>query len=229
MSHSGAPYTPRTQIARQYVTIHVPPPRSLAAREITAPPARSLLCSANSPVPLLFFGGGDETLENGSRYNPSVISFIRDEWLYRQAKLRCVCAFACARGCAALLRRAHPRAAQPTRARARARAACGFTPDPTPSRPARHIHSESEYTEYKALRLFVGTWNVNGKSPRESLAPWLTDGVSDGDMPDIYVLGCVDAWRGRACRCAAATAAAAYALRPPPPPITAPACKRWST
>jgi hypothetical protein len=60
-------------------------------RGITAPSAFSPLCSANSPVPLLFFGGGDETLENGSRYNPSVISFIRDEWLYRQAKLRCVC------------------------------------------------------------------------------------------------------------------------------------------
>ena len=50
--------------------------------------------------------------------------------------------------------------------------------------------SESEYTEHRALRLFVGTWNVNGKTPRESLAPWLTDGSGRGvDLPDLYVVG----------------------------------------
>jgi hypothetical protein len=40
------------------------------------------------PLPLLFFGGGDETLEDGSRYNPAVISFIRDEWIHSQMQQR---------------------------------------------------------------------------------------------------------------------------------------------
>lgn len=52
---------------------------------------------------------------------------------------------------------------------------------------------EAEYTEYRALRLFVGTWNVNGKMPKESLSSWLTAGAeADGgaaDLPDIYVVG----------------------------------------
>ena len=51
---------------------------------------RALIARHPTPVPLLFFGGGDETLADGSRYNPSVISFIRDEWLYQQVKARCV-------------------------------------------------------------------------------------------------------------------------------------------
>jgi hypothetical protein len=48
------------------------------------------LCSSRhqQPIPLLFFGGGDETLEDGSRYNPAVISFIRDEWIHRQMQER---------------------------------------------------------------------------------------------------------------------------------------------
>lgn len=84
-------------------------------------------------------------MDNGSRYNPAVISFIRDQWLYEQVKSR-----------------------------------------------------EPEFTEYRALRLFVGTWNVNGKMPKESLSAWLTDGVgADGsgsdsgaaDLPDVYVVG----------------------------------------
>jgi hypothetical protein len=52
--------------------------------------------------------------------------------------------------------------------------------------------SEAEYTEYRALRVFVGTWNVNGKWPKEELAPWLCDGAeADGgaNMPDLYVVG----------------------------------------
>ena len=32
---------------------------------------------------------------------------------------------------------------------------------------------ESEYTDVHELTVFVGTWNVNGKPPKESLAPWL--------------------------------------------------------
>ena len=43
------------------------------------------------------------------------------------------------------------------------------------------------------MRVFVGTWNVNGKFPKdESIAPWLTDGIDTADsasMPDVYVLG----------------------------------------
>jgi hypothetical protein len=52
---------------------------------------RHSCCSSarhQQPIPLLFFGGGDETLEDGSRYNPAVISFIRDEWIYRQMQER---------------------------------------------------------------------------------------------------------------------------------------------
>jgi hypothetical protein len=41
-----------------------------------------------SPIPLLFFGGGDETGEDGTRYNPAVISFIRDEWIHNQMQQR---------------------------------------------------------------------------------------------------------------------------------------------
>lgn len=42
------------------------------------------------PLPSLFFGGGDETLADGSRFNPAVISFIRDEWIHGQMQQRCV-------------------------------------------------------------------------------------------------------------------------------------------
>lgn len=42
----------------------------------------------SSPIPLLFFGGGDESLEDGSKYNPAAISFIRDDWIFRQMRER---------------------------------------------------------------------------------------------------------------------------------------------
>lgn len=53
---------------------------------------------------------------------------------------------------------------------------------------------EAEYTEYRGLRLFTGTWNVNGKFPREDLTPWLCDGAdSDAEgkltLPDVYIIG----------------------------------------
>jgi len=130
------------------------------------------------PIPLLFFGGGDETLDDGSRYNPAVISFIRDEWLHNQVKER-----------------------------------------------------EPEYTEYRALRLFVGSWNVNGKVPKEDISAWLCEGASadaEGrlDLPDIYVIGCV---------CPVATDSLTR-QRPPTPPFPShsarglpPGCKRWWT
>ncbi|KAI6035067.1 DNase I-like protein [Pisolithus orientalis] len=46
----------------------------------------------------------------------------------------------------------------------------------------------SEYSTTRWCHLFVGTWNVNGRSPSESLQPWLfpRDGFPD---PDMFVLG----------------------------------------
>ncbi|KAF7432917.1 inositol polyphosphate 5-phosphatase [Pleurotus ostreatus] len=45
-----------------------------------------------------------------------------------------------------------------------------------------------EYSTNKRCTIFVGTWNVNGRAPSESLVPWLfpRDGLDD---PDIFVLG----------------------------------------
>ena len=95
----------------------------------------------SQPLPLLFFGSGDESTEDGSRYNPAVISFIRDEWIHKQLQER-----------------------------------------------------EAEYTEYRPMRVFVGSWNVNGKFPREDLSTWLCDGTDASveaklAMPDVYVVG----------------------------------------
>lgn len=64
--------------------------------------------------------------------------------------------------------------------------------------PTRQPCREAEYTEYRPLRLYVGTWNVNGKFPREDLTPWLAEGAYDHlesgsdakiHMPDVYVVG----------------------------------------
>ncbi|KAJ9068326.1 hypothetical protein DSO57_1029940 [Entomophthora muscae] len=46
---------------------------------------------------------------------------------------------------------------------------------------------EDQFTTYDQMRLFVGTWNVNGKYATQSLSPWLLDG--NEEEPDIYVLG----------------------------------------
>jgi hypothetical protein len=95
----------------------------------------------SSPIPLLFFGGGDESMEDGSKFNPAAITFIRDHWIFHQMRER-----------------------------------------------------EREYTEYRALRVLVASWNVNGKFPKEDLTPWLCEGA-DADveqrmtLPDIYVIG----------------------------------------
>ncbi len=67
------------------------------------------------PLPLLFFGGGDETQVDGSKYNPTVIQFLRDDWVHTQMQQRCV-SFSLdggagvkrRRGRAALLRRGRP-------------------------------------------------------------------------------------------------------------------------
>lgn len=54
--------------------------------------------------------------------------------------------------------------------------------------------SEAEYTEFRPLRVFVGTWNVNGKFPKEDLTPWLCEGADTDSkvalsLPDVYVVG----------------------------------------
>jgi phosphatidylinositol-bisphosphatase len=45
---------------------------------------------------------------------------------------------------------------------------------------------EKEYTNSHAVTVFVGSWNVNGKSPKEALAPWL---LQAGHVPDVVALG----------------------------------------
>ena len=40
--------------------------------------------------------------------------------------------------------------------------------------------------DLQTFTIFVGTWNVNGQSPAESLSGWLAE---DQDPPDLYVIG----------------------------------------
>ncbi|GBG34153.1 Inositol polyphosphate 5-phosphatase, putative [Hondaea fermentalgiana] len=46
---------------------------------------------------------------------------------------------------------------------------------------------KDEFTKYHDLKLFVTTWNVNGKKPSESLEALLS--VGGAERPDIYVCG----------------------------------------
>jgi hypothetical protein len=54
---------------------------------------------------------------------------------------------------------------------------------------------EKEFTDYKNVTLFAGTWNVNGKLVAEDLATWLLSHRQSNDPsiqeknPDIYVIG----------------------------------------
>lgn len=45
---------------------------------------------------------------------------------------------------------------------------------------------EEEYIEYKNLRIFCGTYNVNGRMPDESLSPWIN---LNSKEVDIYAIG----------------------------------------
>ncbi|XP_061870360.1 type II inositol 1,4,5-trisphosphate 5-phosphatase isoform X2 [Colius striatus] len=48
------------------------------------------------------------------------------------------------------------------------------------------VRMEDSYTHIQNFRFFVGTYNVNGQPPKESLQPWLR---CDADPPDIYCVG----------------------------------------
>ena len=71
-------------------------------------------------------------------------------------------------------------------------------PARSPRRPARSprmsrtLHSSFCNAIHRAAssRMFVGTWNVNGRMAAESLAPWLSFDAADAD---IYVMGYVTA------------------------------------
>ncbi|TFK28875.1 phosphatidylinositol phosphate phosphatase [Coprinopsis marcescibilis] len=47
----------------------------------------------------------------------------------------------------------------------------------------------SEYSTTKQCTFFIGTWNVNGRHPSESLNDWLFPPQSSSTEPDMYVLG----------------------------------------
>uniref|UniRef100_A0A8C5LQX7 phosphoinositide 5-phosphatase n=1 Tax=Leptobrachium leishanense TaxID=445787 RepID=A0A8C5LQX7_9ANUR len=48
------------------------------------------------------------------------------------------------------------------------------------------LKKEQTYTSIQDYRFFVGTYNVNGQSPKEKLQPWLSEGL---EPPDLYCVG----------------------------------------
>ncbi|XP_075852939.1 type II inositol 1,4,5-trisphosphate 5-phosphatase isoform X4 [Microcebus murinus] len=48
------------------------------------------------------------------------------------------------------------------------------------------VQKEEDYTYIQNFRFFVGTYNVNGQSPKECLRPWLSHGIQ---APDVYCVG----------------------------------------
>ena len=47
---------------------------------------------------------------------------------------------------------------------------------------------EGKYCEFRQLRLFAGTYNINGQPPQVDLEPWLTKGAGP-EPPDVYAVG----------------------------------------
>ncbi|KAL1117910.1 hypothetical protein AAG570_004223 [Ranatra chinensis] len=64
----------------------------------------------------------------------------------------------------------------------------GAAPIPARESVVRYQMSmkEDDYTYTQSLRVFVGTWNVNGQPPTVSLSDWL---ACDVEPPDIYGIG----------------------------------------
>lgn len=48
------------------------------------------------------------------------------------------------------------------------------------------VQKEEDYTYIQNFRFFVGTYNVNGQSPKECLRPWLSHSAQ---APDVYCVG----------------------------------------
>ncbi|XP_052572516.1 LOW QUALITY PROTEIN: type II inositol 1,4,5-trisphosphate 5-phosphatase [Peromyscus californicus insignis] len=48
------------------------------------------------------------------------------------------------------------------------------------------VQKEEDYTYIQNFRFFVGTYNVNGQSPKECLRPWLSHSTQ---APDVYCVG----------------------------------------
>ncbi|XP_057561771.1 type II inositol 1,4,5-trisphosphate 5-phosphatase isoform X1 [Hippopotamus amphibius kiboko] len=48
------------------------------------------------------------------------------------------------------------------------------------------MQKEEDYTYIQNFSFFVGTYNVNGQSPKECLRPWLSHGIQ---APDVYCVG----------------------------------------
>ncbi|XP_066125698.1 type II inositol 1,4,5-trisphosphate 5-phosphatase isoform X1 [Saccopteryx bilineata] len=48
------------------------------------------------------------------------------------------------------------------------------------------VQKEEDYTYIQNFRFFVGTYNVNGQSPKECLQPWLSHDIQ---APDVYCVG----------------------------------------
>ena len=50
------------------------------------------------------------------------------------------------------------------------------------------MYRENDFTELHTLKLFVGTWNVNGKKPADNIEPWLFgDNKSSGTPTVSYI------------------------------------------
>lgn len=51
------------------------------------------------------------------------------------------------------------------------------------------ISSEPEYNTFRDLKLWMGTWNVNGKRIDENINHWLTGSITGVPTADMYVIG----------------------------------------